>query len=382
MTRPDLIVVGSGFFGATIAEQAATHLNKNVLVIEKRPHIGGNAFSYTHSESEIEVHKYGIHIFHTSNKRVIDYISQFTEFNNYRHKVYSRYKNNLYSMPINLHTICQIFGRDFSPKEARAFIENEIGESGVLDKEVEANLRNKGISLIGPTLYEAFIHGYSKKQWQMDPTLLPASTIARLPVRFNFDDNYFFDDFQGIPIDGYTSIFMKMLNHSRITTMTDTDFFDTKWAYNEDVPVVYTGPIDQYFAYKYGELNWRTLDFETKVYPVADFQGASQINEADENVPWTRTLEYRHLQVHRKFERDLSVVTREYSRRAERSDEPFYPVNSDLDREMLLKYRKLASTLKNVVFGGRLGTYQYLDMHMAISSALSCFEREVAPRFH
>jgi len=379
---PDLIVVGSGFFGATVAERVARVANKRVLVIEKRSHIGGNAYSYTHAESEIEVHKYGMHIFHTSNQRVIDYILQFTEFNDYRHKVYSRHKGELYPLPINLRTIRQIFGEEFSPEQAQAFVEAEVKNSGILNLPSDSNLKNKALSTVGPTLYEALIRGYTMKQWQMDPELLPASTITRLPVRFDLNDNYFSDDFQGIPKDGYTNIFNRMLNHPNITTLTDTDFFATQWAGSTEVPIVYTGPIDQYFNYKFGELNWRTLDFETTVHPVANFQGTAVINEADIEVPWTRSLEFRHLQIHRTFDSELSVVSREYSRKAERKDEPFYPVNTDVDREKLLKYRHLAGTLKNIIFGGRLGRYQYLDMHMAIASALKCYEGEISPRWH
>ena len=380
MSTPDIIVVGSGFFGATVAERVATVLKKKVLVIEKRPHIGGNAFSFTHQESGIEIHKYGLHIFHTSNRKVIEYISQFAQFNDYRHKVLSRYKNELYSMPINLKTIRKIFGQEFTPAEAEAAIKKEIMESGILDLVVDANLRNKAISLTGSTLYEALIRGYTKKQWQLDPELLPASIIARLPVRFNFDDNYFFDDFQGIPKSGYTDVFTKMLHHANITVLTETDYFETQWARNEVTPTVYTGPIDQYFDYKFGELNWRTLDFDTQVYPVKLFQEVAAINEADEEVPWTRTLEYRHLQVHQQLSAEISVVTREYSRKAERNDEPYYPVNTEADREKLLKYRDLSGRSMNVIFGGRLGSYQYLDMHMAIGSALTCFENEIVPR--
>jgi UDP-galactopyranose mutase len=380
VSAPDIIIVGSGFFGATVAERVSTVMNKKVLVIEKRSHIGGNAFSFTHQESGIEIHKYGLHIFHTSNKRVIDYISQFAEFNDYRHKVLSRHKNQLYSMPINLKTIQKIFGQEFTSEEAVILIQKEIAKSGILGIASEANLQNKAISLVGPTLYEALIRGYTKKQWQTDPELLPANIITRLPVRFNLDDNYFFDDFQGIPKTGYTDVFTKMLDNPNITVLTDTDFFDTEWVGNDTIPTVYTGPIDRYFDYSHGELNWRTLDFDTQVYPVMQFQEVAAVNEADEEVPWTRTLEYRHLQVHEKLEAELSVVTREYSRKAERADEPYYPVNTEEDRAKLLKYRELSTKTKNVIFGGRLGSYQYLDMHMAIGSALTCFENEITPR--
>jgi UDP-galactopyranose mutase len=380
LTSPDLIVVGSGFFGATVAERAATILNKKVLVLEKRSHIGGNAFSFTHHETGIEIHKYGLHIFHTSNKKVIEYISQFTEFNDYRHKVLSRHKGEMYSMPINLKTIRKIFGQEFTSTEAEDVIKKEILDSGILELSVDANLRNKAISLVGPTLYEALITGYTKKQWQEDPEDLPASIITRLPVRFNLDDNYYFDDFQGIPKSGYADIFVKMLDHPNITVLTDTDYFDTEWARIENIPTIYTGPIDQYFEFEYGELDWRTLDFHTEVLPVRQFQEVAAINEADEEVAWIRTLEYRHLQAHQQLEVDRTVVTREYSRKAESPDEFYYPVNTSMDREKLLKYRELSKKSKNVIFGGRLGTYQYLDMHMAIGSALTCFENEIVPR--
>jgi len=380
-SSPDLVVVGSGFFGLTVAERAATQLDKRVLVIDRRDHIGGNAYSEPERETGIEIHRYGAHLFHTSNKRVWDYVNQFTEFTKYQHKVYSIYDGQTYSLPINLATICQYFGKSFSPTEARALVAEQAGE---IDTAAAANLEEKAISLIGRPLYEAFIRAYTKKQWQTDPTDLPAEVIARLPVRYTFDNRYFNDTYEGLPVDGYTAWLTKMADHPNIEVRLSTDFFDVRDELPTDVPTVFTGPIDKYFGYSAGELGWRTLDFETEVLPIADFQGTSVMNYADEDVPFTRIHEFRHFHPERDYPTDKTVVVREYSRFAETGDEPYYPINTPEDRAKLETYRDLArkeATEKRVLFGGRLGTYKYLDMHMAIGSALSMFDNRIRPFF-
>ena len=378
---PDLVVVGSGFFGLTVAERVATELGKRVLVIDRRDHIGGNAYSEPEPETGIEVHRYGAHLFHTSNERVWEYVNRFTDFTSYQHRVFSIFDGKTYSLPINLATISQYFGRSFSPTEARELVTEQSGE---IDTAAAANLEEKAISLIGRPLYEAFIRGYTKKQWQTDPTDLPAAVIARLPVRYTFDNRYFNDTYEGLPVNGYTAWLTRMADHPNIEVRLNTDYFDVRDELPADVPTVFTGPIDKYFDYQAGELGWRTLDFETEVLPIGDFQGIAVMNYADEDVPYTRIHEFRHFHPERDYPTDKTVVVREYSRFAESGDEPYYPINTPEDRAKLETYRELAkkeAAEKRVLFGGRLGTYKYLDMHMAIGSALSMFDNRIRPFF-
>jgi UDP-galactopyranose mutase len=374
----DLIVVGAGFFGAVIAERAANILGRRVLVIDRRYHIGGNAYTENCPETGVEVHKYGAHLFHTPNKVVWDYLNGFTSFTDYRHRVFTSYKNQVFMMPINLGTICQFFGRRMSPEEARQLVTEQAGELAGKDPE---NLEEKAISLIGRPLYEAFIRGYTVKQWQTDPRDLPESIITRLPVRYNFDNRYFNDTYEGLPVHGYTAIFERMLANDRIDVKTGVDYFDLKPAIPAGKLIVYTGPIDRYFDYRGGELKWRTIDFENEVLPVGDFQGAPVMNYADENVPFTRILEFRHFNPERDYQTEKTVIVREYSRFAGREDEPYYPINTADDKSAYRNYREMAECEPNVIFGGRLGTYRYLDMHQAIGAALKCFESEISNKF-
>ena len=376
----DLLVVGSGFFGLTIAERTANELGKKVVVIDRRPHIGGNAYSEAEPETGIEVHRYGAHLFHTSNERVWEYVNRFTSFTGYVHKVYSNYRGEVYPLPINLGTINQFFRAAYGPDEARALIAEQAGE---FDTREAKNLEEKGISLIGRPLYEAFIRDYTAKQWQTPTTELPAEVISRLPVRYTYDNSYFNDTYEGLPVDGYTAWLEKMADHPNIEVRLNTDFFDASQPFNQAavagrLPVVYTGPVDRYFDYAEGELGWRTLDFEQEVLPTGDFQGTSVMNYAGAEVPYTRIHEFRHFHPERDYPSDKTVIMREYSRFAHRDDEPYYPVNTPEDRERLLKYRALADAEPRVLFGGRLGTYQYLDMHMAIGSALSMWNNRLA----
>ncbi|GAA4611455.1 UDP-galactopyranose mutase [Saccharopolyspora hordei] len=378
----DLIVVGSGFFGLTIAERAATQLDKRVLVLDRRDHIGGNAYSEAEPETGIEVHRYGAHLFHTSNKRVWEYVNQFTEFTDYQHRVFTKHRGQIYSFPMNLGLLCQFFGRAFTPDEAKALVAEQASEIKTEDAQ---NLEEKAISLIGRPLYEAFVRGYTAKQWQTDPKELPAATISRLPVRYTFNNRYFNDTYEGLPVDGYTAWLKKMADHDNIDVRLSTDFFDVRGDLPAGVPVVYTGPLDRYFDYVEGELGWRTLDFETEVVPTGDFQGTSVMNYADEEVPYTRIHEFRHFHPERDYyPKDKTVIVREFSRFAESGDEPYYPINTPEDRRKLEAYRELAkkeAKERKVLFGGRLGTYKYLDMHMAIGSALSMFDNKIAPYF-
>ncbi|MEE3852242.1 UDP-galactopyranose mutase [Gordonia sp. LSe1-13] len=379
----DLIVVGSGFYGLTIAERAATQLDKKVLVLDRRPHIGGNAYSEPEPTTGIEIHKYGAHLFHTSNKRVWDYVNQFTDFTGYQHRVFAMYQGQAYQFPMGLGLVSQFFGRYFSPDEARALIAEQAAEIDTADAK---NLEEKAISLIGRPLYEAFVKHYTAKQWQTDPKELPAGNIARLPVRYTFDNRYFNDTYEGLPVDGYTAWLEKMADDDRIEVRLDTDWFtvrDELRAQSPDAPVVYTGPLDRYFDYSAGRLGWRTLDFETEVLDTGDFQGTPVMNYNDADVPYTRIHEFRHFHPERNsYPTDRTVIMREYSRFAEADDEPYYPINTPEDREMVSAYRELAkaeTAQQKVLFGGRLGTYQYLDMHMAIASALTMFDNTLAP---
>ena len=379
----DLVVVGSGLFGLTIAEQAATELGLKVALLDRRSHIGGNAYSENEEQTGIEVHRYGAHLFHTSNERVWEYVNRFTDFTNYVHRVYTRHDGVVYPMPINLGTINQFFNAAYSPAEAKALIAEQAGELAGTDPQ---NLNDKGISLIGRPLYEAFIKHYTAKQWQTPPEELPASIISRLPVRYTYDNRYFNDKYEGLPVGGYTAWLERMAAHPNIEVRLNTDFFSGDHEYSREkvlgqVPVVYTGPVDRYFDYTEGALSWRTIDLEEEVLPIEDFQGCSVMNYPDADVPFTRIHEFRHFHPERDYTKDATVIMREYSRFANKGDEPYYPVNTSVDREKLLKYRDLAKGEKDVLFGGRLGTYKYLDMHMAIGSALSMFDNKIRPHF-
>ena len=379
----DLVIVGSGLFGLTIAERCANELGLGVLVIDKRDHIGGNAYSEPDPRTGIEIHKYGAHLFHTSNERVWEYVNRFTSFTPYVHHVYTTHDGVVYPMPINLGTINQFFSAAYSPDEARALIAEQAGELAGKDPE---NLNDKGISLIGRPLYEAFIKDYTGKQWQTDPKDLPASIISRLPVRYTYDNRYFNDTHEGLPTNGYTAWLEKMVDHPDIEVALGVDFFDESQPYNKAalkgrVPIVYTGPLDRYFDYSAGALSWRTIDLAAEYPDTGDFQGTSVMNYPDADREYTRIIEPRHFHPERDYPADKTVIMKEYSRFAEEGDEPYYPVNTPEDRRKLLAYRELAAEEQGVVFGGRLGTYKYLDMHMAIGSALSVFDNKIAPHF-
>lgn len=368
-----VVVVGSGLFGLTIAEQVTSLLGIPVLVLEKRGHIGGNAWSEFHHETGIEIHKYGSHLFHTSNQRVLTYLNKFTEFSSYQHRVWTSHNGKVYPMPINLGTICEFFGYQMSPDQARDLINSQrieiVGEP--------QNLEEKAISLVGRPIYEAFIRDYTQKQWQTNPKDLSANIISRLPVRYDFNNRYFNDAWEGLPKNGYAAMLNAMAANPLIDIRMNVDFFDVKSLIKGDQTLVFTGPIDQYFEYSEGRLQWRTLDFEIETHFVRDFQGTSVMNYSDLEVPFTRIHEFRHLHPERDYPQDKTVIMKEFSRAATGKDEPYYPVNTRPDRDVLTRYRELAKREKNVFFGGRLGTYQYLDMHMAVASALSMFDNEL-----
>lgn len=372
----DITIVGAGFYGATIAERAAAR-GLRVLLLDRRLHIGGNAYSETHPETGIEIHRYGPHLFHTPNAEVWDYLHRFTAFTDFQLRVWSSHRGQLYPLPVNLATISQFFGRHLSPTEARALIGTQT-ES--LDPQAAGNLEDKAVASIGRPLYEAFIRDYTRKQWQVDPRLLPAATIARLPVRYTTDTRYFSDRFQGLPVEGYTAIFERMLDSPNIAIRLGIDWFDLRATVPAGKPVVYTGPIDRYFGYAEGPLGWRTTRFEAETVPVGDYQGTAVVNYPDAGVPFTRTVEYRHFYPERPYPGDRTVIVREFPRFATGADEPFYPVDTSEDRARLARYRARAEAEPDILFGGRLGTYRYLDMHQAIAMALRDWET-LATRF-
>ena len=379
----DLVVVGSGLFGLTIAEQAASRWGLRVAIVERRSHLGGNAYSEIDPETGIEVHKYGAHLFHTSNERVWEYVNRFTSFTSYVHRVWTTVDGVVYPMPVNLGTINQFFSAAYCPDEARALIAQQAAE---VDGQEITDFESKGVSLVGRPLFEAFFKNYTAKQWQTDPKDLPASIISRLPVRYNYDSRYFNDKYEGLPVDGYTAWMERMVASDLIDVYLDTDFFDPENPLNKaavvgKVPVVYTGPVDRYFDYSAGDLSWRTVDFEKEVVDTGDYQGCSVMNYGDIDVPFTRIIEFRHFHPERDYQDEKTVIFREFSRFADHGDEPYYPVNTAQDRERLEQYRELMKNEDRVFFGGRLGTYKYLDMHMAIASALTMLDNELAPLF-
>ncbi|HET7476837.1 MAG TPA: UDP-galactopyranose mutase [Dermatophilaceae bacterium] len=371
--RADVAVVGSGLFGLTVAERCAD-AGLDVIVLERREHIGGNAWSESDPETGIEVHCYGAHLFHTSNERVWEYVNRFTAFTNYQHRVWTIHHGEVFPLPINLGTINQFFRSALGPDAARKLVAEQAGE---IQADRASNLEERAISLIGRPLYEAFVRDYTAKQWQVDPTQLPAQVISRLPVRYTYDNRYFSDRYEGLPVDGYAAWLTRMADHPRIEVLTGNDVLDpaapvTRADLVGQIPVVTSAPIDRWFGYAQGRLGWRTLDFEREVLPVGDFQGTSVMNYADLDVDFTRILEFRHLHPERlHYPSDRTVIVRERSRSATADDEPYYPVNTSADRAALQRYRDLAAGEPGVVFGGRLGSYQYLDMHMAVAAALN-----------
>jgi UDP-galactopyranose mutase len=371
-----VVVVGSGFFGATTAYKIATELGLPVLVLERRNHVGGNSYSERDSKTGVEFHRYGSHLFHTSNEDVWNFITQFSSFNSYRHRVFTKHRGRTYTMPINLMTINQFFGLDLTPADARAFITKQAAAAEIRQPQ---NLEEKAISLIGRPLYEAFVKGYTAKQWETDPASLPPEIITRLPVRFSYNDFYFSDLYEGLPLNGYNAIFETMFNHPNIQVHTNCDFFDVRDEIDPKTLIIYTGPIDRYFDYRYGELGWRTLDFEIQVLNIGDYQGTAVMNYPDLDVRFTRIHEFKHLHPERRDSKG-TLIMREYSRFATREDEPYYPIGRREDKERYAKYRAAAEAELNIIFGGRLGSYRYLDMHQAIGAALVCYQSKIAPR--
>jgi UDP-galactopyranose mutase len=366
----DIVIVGAGLFGSVIAEQASRDGLK-VVVLESRNHIGGNCYTEDDEQTGINIHKYGPHIFHTSNERVWKYINQFTKFNSYHHLVMSKFNDKLFNIPINLSTINHFFNQSFTPAQAKEFIKQQ-GTASQND-----NFENQAISLIGKDLYEAFFKGYTIKQWDRDTKDLPASVARRLPVRYNYNTRYYNDLWEGIPVDGYTPIFEEMLTHPNIEVCLKTDFFAIKDQIPINKLVVYTGPIDRYFDYKYGVLNWRTCDFQFERFNVEDYQGVTVIHYPNVDGPYTRSLEHKHFHPEKNYTKEATVVSFESSRAAGINDTPYYPVNTTEDKERYGLYHLEAKNLSNTIIGGRLGEYMYYDMHQVIGAALATYEKRI-----
>ncbi|OUQ09939.1 UDP-galactopyranose mutase [Enterococcus cecorum] len=365
----DYLVVGAGLFGAVFAHEAALK-GKKVKVIEKRDHIAGNI--YTKEMEGIQVHMYGAHIFHTSDKEIWDYVNQFAEFNRYTNSPIANYKGEIYNLPFNMNTFNKLWGV-ITPEEAQAKIEEQ---RAVLGGKRPENLEEQAISLVGTDIYEKLIKHYTEKQWEKPCVDLPAFIIRRLPVRLTYDNNYFNDTYQGIPIGGYTQIVEKMLNHENIDVEVNVDFFANKEKYLEEFPkIVFTGMIDEFFDYKLGELEYRSLRFETETLDTENYQGNAVVNYTDSETPYTRVIEHKHFEFGKQ---DKTIITREYSKTWKKGDEPYYPVNNSKNNDLYAQYRKLAEEQEKVIFGGRLGQYRYYDMHQVIAAALQCVRNEFA----
>lgn len=365
----DYLIVGAGPYGSVFAYEAAKH-GKCSLIIEKRDHIGGNM--YTHKEHGINIHDYGAHIFHTDNKEIWDYINQFTEFNGYVNQVIANYKGELYNLPFNMNTFYQMWEVK-TPEEASAKIEEQKLTAGISG--APKNLEEQAISLIGTDIYTKLIKGYTEKQWGRKATELPAFIIRRLPVRYTFDNNYFNHRYQGVPVDGYTTIFDKMLDSDKIDVQVDTDFLKDKEAYLSEFPrIVYTGMIDAFFDYRFGELEYRSVSFENKIFDSDNVQGNAVINYTDAETPFTRIMEWRHFDNH--GDSGKSILTKEYPQNWDCSKEAYYPVNDEKNSKIFREYKKEANKIDQVIFGGRLGNYQYFDMDQVIGSALKMAKKE------
>ena len=360
----DYLVVGAGLFGAMFAREAADR-GKSVLVIDKRDHIAGNI--YTKEVEGINVHEYGAHIFHTNNKLVWNYINRFAEFNRYTNSPVANYNGEIYSLPFNMYTFNKMWNV-VTPDEAREKIASQVEEAGITDPK---NLEEQAISLVGTDIYEKLIKGYTEKQWGRDCKDLPSFIIKRLPVRYTYDNNYFNAIYQGIPIGGYTKMVENMLEGIKVVT--NTDYFEAKDGLGEFGKVVFTGPIDAYFDYKLGALEYRSVRFETETIDTPNFQGNAVVNYTDRETPWTRIIEHKFFEF---GEQPKTVISREYSSEWKLGDEPYYPVNDEKNAALYAQYKELADAEPNVIFGGRLGEYKYYDMDKVIEAALKCVEKE------
>ena len=356
------LIIGSGFSGCVLANCLIKNTDCSIDIRDEREHMGGNCHTYRDEETGIMVHRYGPHIFNTDKKEIWDYVNSFGEFRPYVHRVKALSKGKVYPLPVNLLTINQFFNKNFSPREAKAFLET-LGDKSITEAN---NFEEQALKFIGSDLYKAFFYGYTKKQWGCEPSELPASILKRIPVRFNYDDNYHNNLYTGIPVEGYTAIMEKMIDHPNINILLNTKFHpgNDVSAYDH---VFYTGPLDAYFNYNAGRLGYRTVTFE-KNYAADDYQGVSQMNFCDEEIPYTRIAEHKHFTPWEKH--DKTVYFKEFSKETGENDLPYYPKRLAADKEILEQYRKQAQSLKGISFLGRLATYRYMDMHHVIGEAM------------
>ena len=373
----DYLVVGAGLFGAIFAYEA-NKAGKKVLVIDRRPHVGGNI--YTEEVEGIQVHKYGAHIFHTSDKEVWDYIQQFAEFNRYTNCPVARYKDEMYNLPFNMNTFSKMWGIK-TPEEAKEIIDRQIKEAGIKEP---ANLEEQAISLVGRDIYEKLIKGYTEKQWGKRASELPSFIIRRLPVRFVYDNNYFNDQYQGIPIGGYTQIIEKMLEGVEVRL--GVDFFEDREILESEADhIIFTGMIDAFYDYCYGELEYRSLRFETETLDMENYQGNAVVNYTEYEIPYTRIIEHKHFEYGCQGGYgntgtpaiQKTVITREYPAAWEKGAKPYYPMNDEKNNALYERYGELAEKEEHVIFGGRLGMYRYYDMHQVIAEALKCVKENL-----
>ena len=373
----DYLIVGAGLFGSIFAYEAKK-AGKSVLVIDQRNHIGGNI--YTKEVEGIQVHEYGAHIFHTSDREVWDYVRQFAEFNRYTNSPVARYKDELYNLPFNMNTFSKMWGVK-TPAEAREIIDRQIKEAGITEPK---NLEEQALSLVGRDIYEKLVKGYTEKQWGKQAAELPSFIIRRLPVRFVYDNNYFNDKYQGIPIGGYTRMIGKMLEG--IPVRLETDFFKERGELEDQAKkIVFTGMIDAYYDYCYGELEYRSLRFETETLDIENYQGNAVVNYTEYEIPYTRIIEHKHFEYgcqggYGNTEGDVNprtVITRENPAAWEKGAEPYYPMNDEKNNALYEKYKQLAAKEENVIFGGRLGMYRYYDMHQVVAEALRCVREQL-----
>ena len=362
----DYLVVGAGLYGAVFAYEAKKK-GKTCLVIDKRDHIAGNI--YCENVSGINVHKYGAHIFHTSDKKIWEYVNQFAEFNNYINSPVARYKNELYNLPFNMNTFSKMWNIA-TPQEAKDIIASQIADLNITEPK---NLEEQALSLVGKDVYEKLIKGYTEKQWGRDCKDLPSFIIKRLPLRFIYDNNYFNDRYQGIPIGGYTKIVEKMLDG--IEVRLNTNYLDNREEFDAMADkIVYTGMIDQFYDYKLGVLEYRSVRFETEELPMENYQGNADVNYTEREVPYTRIIEHKHFEFGKQ---PTTIISREYSSEWKKGDEPYYPVNNDKNNALYQQYKELADKEHKVIFGGRLGGYKYYDMDKVIAAALEMCEKEL-----
>jgi len=365
MEKYDYLIVGAGLFGSIFAYEA-NKKGKKCLIIDKRNHIAGNV--YCKEVEKIKVHEYGAHIFHTNNKKVWDYINSFAEFNRYTNSPVAIYKDELYNLPFNMNTFNKLWGVK-TPNEAKAKIADQIAENSITEPK---NLEEQAIKLVGKDIYEKLVKGYTEKQWGTRATELPAFIIKRLPVRFTYDNNYFNDKYQGIPIGGYTEIIKKMLDGIQVRL--NTDFFKNREELeNLANKIVFTGMIDEFYDYKFGTLEYRSLRFEHEILDEENHQGNAVVNYTEYKVPYTRIIEHKHFEFGTQLK---TVITREYPAKWNKGDEPYYPINNERNNNVYNMYKELADKETNVIFGGRLAEYKYYDMHNIIEQALGCVEKE------